>query len=289
MASVHKRVDGAGWLLTYGSGNSRVRRTFATRQDADAAKHLVEQHLAATGEPVDWSITVDFALNDYSTHLETNRRPATARRYRRELRTFRLFLAKGHPEITSLWDVKERHVEEFKRQRLTGGITEPDDPEDVEHDRALRAELAEGPKASSPKDNAKFGWLGRRRLQACVMPRTVNHEVQTVETFLNYCIRQHWLIANAAQKVERLRVTKKALPRFLPLQFVPSFFAACRPRERRVFGFMGASGMRPGEVISLRWSDIRPELGVILVQEKADTGWQPKTGEEPRWTPKTGH
>jgi integrase len=84
---------------------------------------------------------------------------------------------------------------------------------------------------------------------------------------------------NPVATVERFRVPKRALPKFMTAEELRQFFAACDDDERRLFMSILLTGMRKGEVEYLTWADINFELGVIFIQAKPELGWQPKTDE----------
>jgi hypothetical protein len=79
--------------------------------------------------------------------------------------------------------------------------------------------------------------------------------------------------------IEKFRVPKRSLPRFMTSEDIRKFFAACREDERRLFSAILLTGMRKGEVEYLAWSDLNFELGILFIQAKPEVGWQPKTDE----------
>ncbi len=84
---------------------------------------------------------------------------------------------------------------------------------------------------------------------------------------------------NPATNVERFRIPKRALPKFMTSDDLRKFFGACRADERRLFMAILLTGMRKGEAEFLTWDDVSFELAVIFIREKPDLGWQPKTDE----------
>jgi integrase len=87
----------------------------------------------------------------------------------------------------------------------------------------------------------------------------------------------NYLFANPMEHVEGLHLPKRSLPKFLTADELSLFFAACDSEERRVFSILFLSGMRRGELENLEWSDVRFDLGLLMIQEKAE--WRPKTDE----------
>jgi site-specific recombinase XerD len=138
---------------------------------------------------------------------------------------------------------------------------------------------AAGASAAVRRDNAKFGWLGRKRFRPTVTPRTVNYELQVLRTFFRWAVTRNYLFVNPTVTVERLRMPKQALPKFLTSEQITRLFSVCNERERRLFMTILLSGMRRGEVMHLTWTDVNFELGIIFVQEKPEWQWKPKTDE----------
>jgi integrase len=107
----------------------------------------------------------------------------------------------------------------------------------------------------------------------------VNYELRVLFTFFLWAIRRNLLFLNPVATVERFRVPKRALPKFMTAEDLKKFFGACDEADRRLFMSILLSGMRKGEVEHLMWSDVSFELGVIFIQEKPEFGWKPKTDE----------
>ena len=229
--------------------------------------------------------TVEGIIAEYNEFLAVNRRPGTARRYERPLKTLLLFLRTFHPQVQMLRDIKTHHIEDYKRRRLAAQIEERDTSLERKREAELRHTLARWHAKPPPKtlrtraDNAKYGWLGRKRLRLQVSEKSINYELRVLDTFFRWAIRHNYLFVNPASLVERFRIPRTSLPKFLTSSELQQLMAACTPRERRVFGTMLLTGMRRGEVEHLAWEDISFELGVVLIQGKPDVGWQPKTDE----------
>ena len=166
-----------------------------------------------------------------------------------------------------------------KRRRASAEIREEATADDLGRDQRLRLEVASRPKRVASRDNARFGWLGRHSVRPNVSPRTVNYELLVLFTFFHWAIKRNFLFQNPSAQVERFRLAKKVLPKFMTSQDLARFFAACSPVQRRLFMTILLTGMRKGEVEYLTWEDISFELGVLFIREKPDLGWRPKTDE----------
>ena len=82
-------------------------------------------------------------------------------------------------------------------------------------EKALRSGRFAATHPTSRRDNAKFGWLGRKRFRAVVTPRTVNYELQVLHTFFRWAVGRNLAVVNPVSGVERFRISKRALPKFL--------------------------------------------------------------------------
>ena len=282
MASIHKRRLVSGnivWELCHGSGKERVRFAAGkTREEAQEFLNNFNRQLALHGQaPSDESVAS--ILGRYFAYLGTNRRLGTRRRYTRVLQTFhRRFLEPCFPAVTRLRQITAAHIEEYKTRRIAGSLTDFVDEQAESRERELRSQTGE---RSGPdrRRNAKFGFLGRKRFKPTVAPRTVNYELQVIRTFFRWCVVRNFLFVNPATNVERLRIPKRAIPKFLTADELRRLFASCSDAERRLFMTVLLTGMRRGEVQHLTWADVSFELGVIFIQPKPQWQWKPKTDE----------
>jgi hypothetical protein len=70
-------------------------------------------------------LTVSEAAKKYREYLVLNRRERTVTRYGRVLDTFSAcFLHAWHPDVERLRDIKPLHIEDYKRRRSGGEISE---------------------------------------------------------------------------------------------------------------------------------------------------------------------
>lgn len=283
MATIRKRQLPSGevvWELTHGSGRDRQRFTVGrTREEAEGAlTHFKRQLVLHGNAPTE--LTIPNAVAEYNDYIKHNRRASTAVRYVQVLRVFTIcFLSEWYPGVERLREIKPLHIEEFKRRRAAGEIRQAITTEEKAREEELRAELALKPACATPKQRGKYGWLGRRALRTKVNPRTVNYELQALTTFCQWAIRRNYLFVNPVKSVEKFRIPKRAMPKFLTSEELKKFFGSCNEKQRRLFGAILLSGMRKGEVEHLTWNDVSFELGVIFIQEKPEFDWQPKTDE----------
>src|SRR5579862_6916251 len=283
MATIHKRQLRSGevvWELTHGTGRERQRMVAGrTREEAQAVLKQFERQLAMHGAaPGDDSVAA--IIGQYDTYLKTNRRERTRTRYMRVLRTFHeCFLLPHFPDVQRLRQLRPLHLEEYKRMRHEGAIEHVASDEDRRREQALRLQIAGPGKGRTAKERAQFGWLGHRGISAKVSVRTINYELRALFTFFHWAIKRNALFLNPAANVERFRIPKRVLPKFLTSDELRKFFDACNDDDRRLFMSVVLTGMRKGEVEHLCWSDVNFDLGVIFIQEKPDMNWKPKSDE----------
>lgn len=266
------------WELSHGSPPHRDRFIAGhTKEEANATLRLYVRQLERHGRAPE-SVTIREAMERYLYFLEVNRSASTHRRYERVLRTFFLcYLGTRYSHLTSLREVKPYHLDEYKELRISAEIEEVVEPEVAEREAKLRQHLEDNPTAAKRTGNAQYGWLGRKRLSVKVTKQTVNYELRTLKTFFLWAKKRNMLFANPSLDVEPFRVPKRALPKFFTKEELSAFFEACEPYERRVFAILLGTGMRRGEIEHLEWTDVKFDLGVIMICEKED--WSPKTNE----------
>lgn len=281
MATLRKRRLDSGravWEITHGTGAKRIR--FVAGQTKEEGQNQLEQferQLGLHGEGPK-ELPLAEALKLYDVYIKTNRRENTRKRYIRVLRTFtQCFLGKFHPDVHLLWDVKAHHIEEYKSRRLSGEVIEEKSEEQKAHELKLRVELTQRRGTMPAKERGRFGVLGSRVIKAQISKRTLNYEIQTIFSFFRWAIRSNYAFVNPCAPVEKLRVPKKAMPKFLTRDELRKFLEVCTDVDRRKFGIILLSGMRRGEAEFLTWEDVSLELGVIFIREKE--GWSPKTDE----------
>jgi len=106
---------------------------------------------------------------------------------------------------------------------------------------------------------------------------TVNMELKTIRTMMNYAIKWGYLKDNPTSGVNKLKVNDAKMPRFLSKVEVKLFLENCGDELYPVFFLLLNTGMRLGEVKFLNWKDVDIEQKIIRVQAKEF--WRPKTGE----------
>ena len=283
MATIHRRAMRGGeivWELTHGTGKDRQRFIAGrTKEEAQTILTQFKRQLALHGSAPD-NADIQTVIAEYGNYLRANRRQRTTARYSGILRTFsESFLKVFHSDLQRIRDIRPMHIEEYKRRRSDGEIMRSNSEEEMSREQSLRVELATTAGAATPASNAKFGWLGRHTIRQKVTRRTVNYELVALFTFFHWATKRNYLFINPAAQVERYRLPKRALPKFITSEDLKKFFGACTPSQRRLYMSILLSGMRKGEAEFLTWEDVSFDLGIIFIRAKPDLGWQPKTDE----------
>ena len=106
---------------------------------------------------------------------------------------------------------------------------------------------------------------------------TVNMELKTLRTLMNYAIKWEYLKDNPTRGVNKLKVYDARMPRFLNKEEIKLLLENCGEELYPIFFLLLNTGIRLGELKYLTWNDIEIEQKRIKIQAKAH--WRPKTGE----------
>ena len=122
--------------------------------------------------------------------------------------------------------------------------------------------------------------------------RTVRYVHAVLSSSLKQAVKWRMLSQNPASFVDLPRIKKKEMRAFSAEEAIAFLEAAKDDRWGTLFGFGLATGMRPGEYLALRWSDIDLQVGTATVMRslarRKDGGWEfeePKTKNSRRTIP----
>jgi len=100
---------------------------------------------------------------------------------------------------------------------------------------------------------------------------TLKHELHALRVFFDF-LNMGGMVPWVAPRFVKIRTPIPRVPRYLSEQQVRRVFDAARnPRERAMVELLYGSGIRPGELVSVRIQDIDFTAGRILVQGKRGT------------------
>jgi integrase len=128
-----------------------------------------------------------------------------------------------------------------------------------------------------------------QRLYTCMTeqglsPRTVRYTHAVLHSALDHAVKLGLLIRNPAQLVDLPRASRKEMKVFTPAQATTFLQAASQDRWAALWQLLLTTGMRPGEALALRWSDMdgsRIRIQRNLVRY-ADGRWELKEPKTPR-------
>ena len=75
-----------------------------------------------------------------------------------------------------------------------------------------------------------------------------------------------WLPTNPAVRARPPKVVKTDTVALTPEQVAALYEAADEPAVKVTIGLAAVTGMRRGEVLGLKWSDIDPETGLVTIE-----------------------
>lgn len=247
MARIYQR--GKIWYLDLTYKGRRVRKKVGTsKRMAELA--LKDSEIKIVKDEFGFSkndISIESLIEKFLEYNRTNHRVSTTKRYKAVTDHFRRFLAEKQKDVVKL-------------SQLT--------PEVIEGYKTFRRDEWINPNGKSPsRDSARRG----------ARARTVNLELEGINTMLNLAIKWDYLKENPMKRVKPLKVDDKKPFRFLTEDECQRFLEACPTHLFPAFFTFLSTGMRKAELENLRWNDIDFRSRQILIRQKPD--WKPKTGE----------
>ncbi len=194
---------------------------------------------------------LDELFDAFLESSETNHAPSTTRRYWNAIRNFQVFLALDFPDVKKISQLNHAIFEKFKKYRRNVNPSE--------------LEVLKNFPYHIPRNCQK----GKAK--------TINYEVKTLRSVLNFGIKQGMCKENSAKDVTTLKVNDSQIPRFLTFKEADSFLSNCDDEHYPVFFTFLNTGLRLGELLNLQWLDIDFNRRKLIVRKK--TFWVPKTGE----------
>ncbi|TAM82847.1 MAG: site-specific tyrosine recombinase XerD [Acidobacteria bacterium] len=98
--------------------------------------------------------------------------------------------------------------------------------------------------------------------------RSVARHLAALRHFFQFLVKQGMLSADPAHEVETPRLSH-SLPKYLNFQEVESLLSQPDPstpiglRDRAMLELLYATGMRVSELLSVRWEDFEPNMGIV--------------------------
>jgi integrase len=134
-------------------------------------------------------------------------------------------------------------------------------------------------------ERAKLRWAAsvpKRRKDGRLSPRTVRHIYETLRAALNRAKRQRRISINPCELLDPPRVERKEM-QGLDADGAAALLQACEdcPIGAAIVTSLG-TGLRRGELLALRWSDIDLEAGVLTVQRSIERVYRHSRFKDPK-------
>lgn len=109
--------------------------------------------------------------------------------------------------------------------------------------------------------------LDRRIREDKISPKTANHSIVQIGTFLTYCLRKKYIKENPLRWMKRYRMDP-IVPRFLSTAEAEALLLACKKTEIYDIILIAIyAGLRWGEIARLQWEDFNIDKNEIMVRK----------------------
>jgi integrase len=102
-------------------------------------------------------------------------------------------------------------------------------------------------------------------------PRTVIYAHRTLSTAIKYGVKKKMLGQNVCQLVDLPKRHKKEMNAMTEVESTEFLKAAQTSPYFTIFSLMLGTGLRPGEVLALKWEDFNPALGTLSIQRALES------------------
>lgn len=110
-----------------------------------------------------------------------------------------------------------------------------------------------------------------------VRPTSINCELRTIKSFLNWCVENEYL--DKAPRIKMLKTSRKREVEVITEKEYRALLLASdhKPECQIIIKIMADTGMRLGEVVYLQWGDIHFENCIIHIRNKPEVNWYTKS------------
>jgi len=254
MGKIYKRKN--VWYSNFMHNGVQIRKSFGNDKKAREIlqrEMIVDYNRGKYDTLPEDDSPKDIAIVDlfdaYITDITNEVRKSTVDRYSNVIVNFKIFLTYAHPKIKKVAQLNSKIIKEYKRFRLTT------DPKTIEL-----------PKNSKLK-------ISHNQMKA--QPRTINYELKTLKAIFGWGVKEDYYKDDPAKDIKVKKPTKIRSFNFLTKEQCKLLLENSGGFRSIFFTFIN-TGMRLGELISLKWSDIDLDRKALKIQVKP--GWEPKSG-----------
>lgn len=121
------------------------------------------------------------------------------------------------------------------------------------------------------RENLPIADISSKDIQAWLanFPKPISRQtwLNRISTLFSYAVRQEWIRANPCDKIDRVRVDRGA-PVILTVKQSRDLLATC-PKSCKAYLVLGMfAGIRPDEILRLKWESVNLEAGTVRVDGK---------------------
>jgi integrase len=272
--SVYKR--GKNWYIDFWFHGQRIREMIGpSRRDAEKiiAKKKTEvienKYLDIRKEPEPIKF-YDFA-KEYLQWCKGNKKPSSHRRDLSRMRALnREFEKKNIHEITT-WQIEKYKLKRkdeinrpgaimgsFEQKKKDGG------QEEIWYIDYQRPQGEKVRKIIGPDKKDTEAYLAKSK--ATTKPATVNREIALIKHMYSKAIEWGKCKENPTKKVKLLKGEVKRV-RFLMPDEIQTLLSKCKDYLKSIVIVAAHSGMRKGEILSLKWDQVNFEQGIITLHD----------------------
>ena len=205
---------------------------------------------------------------EYLKWAKTNKKPSS---WNRELSTTRRldkeFEGKILQEITT-WQIekwKAKRKEAIKRPDAVIGSCNKKGRDGVEKEIwFVEFTSPRGPKGRKAFDTKEEAEAYLRKIQTPVRPATLNRELSLLKHMFTKAIEWGKCKENPAKKVKKLKGEVKRVRYLMPGE-VQTLLLSCADHLKPIVIVAVHTGMRKGEILSLKWEQVNFEQGIITL------------------------
>lgn len=155
--------------------------------------------------------------------------------------------------------------------------------EDEKRLKFIKAEFGSMPLCSiATKDIVQFKaklLKKQKKSGSVIRPATVNRYLMLVKGIFSRAIE--WGVYHKAHPCRTVKVLKEnnQKERYLSVDEINRLLSECKKELLDVVEFALSTGMRAGEIVGLKWSDVDFKLGLIFVRRSGKAAYSPKSGK----------